>query len=174
MEMTWIKAATDESVKMTRRTVVGECPTIQVRCLSGKGRDSGRDRTRVDGSMIERKVAMTKQTETTSTIPPTMQAMWGVNSDSMDSAMKAWSQWFNDCTSAQQESLQFLSNRMSRDVEAATRIATCKSPAEVLDLQFRHTCDAVADYVNETQKLVTLFSRSATSNFAPPSSGAKP
>jgi hypothetical protein len=101
-----------------------------------------------------------------------MNAMWMANSDSMDSAMKLWSQWLNDCTSAQQESLQFLRDRVSRDLEAATRIAACKSPTEVFELQFRHTCDAVADYTTETQKLATLLGRAAASSFAPPSWGA--
>ena len=116
---------------------------------------------------------MTRQTEASSSIPTSMNAMWTANSDSVDSAMKVWSQWLDDWSLAQQESLQFLRDRMARDVEATTRIAACKTPTEVFELQFRHTCDAVADYVSETQKLATLMSRAAASSFANTASGTR-
>ena len=108
---------------------------------------------------------MTKEAEASSSVPDAMKAMWGMNSDSIDSAMKTWSQWLSDWSLAQQESLQFLKGRMSRDIEAVTRIAACASPTEVFDLQFRHTCNAVADYITETQKLVALLSRAGVSSF---------
>ena len=87
--------------------------------------------------------------------------------------MKVWSQWLDDWSLAQQESLQFLRDRMARDVEATTRIAACKTPTEIFELQFRHTCDAVADYVSETQKLATLMSRAAASSLANTASGTR-
>jgi hypothetical protein len=122
---------------------------------------------------FERKSIMTRQTEASSSIPTSMNAMWMVNSDSMESAMQVWSQWLDDWTRAQQESLQFLRDRMSRDFEATTRIAACKTPTEAFELQFRHTCDAVTDYVTETQKLATLVSRAAAGTFAPTASDAR-
>jgi hypothetical protein len=135
--------------------------------------DIGSDAKLSTAQQLEGNFTMTKQAQTSSSIP-TMNAMWGINSDSMDSAMKTWSQWLNDWSLAQKESVQFLKDRMSRDIEAATRIAACANPTEVFDLQFRHTCNAVADYITETQKLVALLSRAGVSSFVPQYPSSKP
>ncbi len=109
---------------------------------------------------------MTKHTEHSPSAIKAAQTMWSWNGPSIDTFFNAYENWAGDMARMQDESLRFLRRRMSRNLENATSLATCKSPADALELQMRFAGDAISDYMSEGQKMVSLFGRAAAQGVA--------
>lgn len=101
---------------------------------------------------------MTKHTEHSPSAANAAQAMWSQNGPSMDMFINAYENWTSDWARMQDESLRFFQRRMTCNLENATKLATCKSPAEALEMQMRFAGDALSDYMSEGQKMASLFS----------------
>jgi hypothetical protein len=78
----------------------------------------------------------------------------------IESLMSRYSAWLEDLGRVQQESLDFLRERLTRDAEAAARMADCKTPADLFEWQFGYTKEAVEDYVRQGRKITALLMQS--------------
>lgn len=115
---------------------------------------------------------MTKHTEHSPSAADAAQAMWSQSGPSMDMLLNAYENWTSDWARMQDESLRFFQRRMSCNLENATKLATCKSPAEALEMQMRFAGDALSDYMSEGQKMASLFSH-ATQGVAKSATGTQ-
>src|SRR5512144_539701 len=99
---------------------------------------------------------MRKSNEATTPVTPA--GMWSWDGQGFDAIVKTYESWAKDWGALQDESLRFLRHRLERSVEAATSIASCKSPGEALEMQMRYAGDTFNDYMSEGQKMMTLVS----------------
>jgi hypothetical protein len=112
---------------------------------------------------------MRKSTESMGFTNPA--AMWAWDGQSVDTMVNSYETWAKDWGWLQNESLRFMRHRLERNVEAATSLASCKSPADALQMQMRFAGDALNDYLGEGQKMMAMFGRSAS--IIPPVDPAK-
>jgi hypothetical protein len=78
----------------------------------------------------------------------------------VETMVSRYSAWLEDLGRVQQESLDFLRTRLSRDAEAAAQMASCKTPAELIEWQLGYTKDAVEDYVRQGRRITALLMQS--------------
>lgn len=52
------------------------------------------------------------------------------------------------------ELLRFSAERLYKDRDTLVRLASCRSPAEILCVQFEVVADAASDYLSEAQELL--------------------
>jgi len=67
--------------------------------------------------------------------------------------------WLSTMTECQQEMMAFVSMRLSKDGQTMRDIFTCKSPAEVVEIQSRWVQDTLKDYSEETSKMLAIYSK---------------
>lgn len=104
---------------------------------------------------------MTKQTEF---IPPFFdtRTLSGINPESRSYAESAYRTWCEVAGEIQSHTRQFLNNRLAKDQAAIADFVQCKTPIEVFNAQIAYARDAVADYVDEGQKVIAYFGNKAT------------
>ena len=81
----------------------------------------------------------------------------------MDSAIKDYTTWLSDFSRLQNETLRFLSLRLSEDYQAAAQLAACKSPTEVFDLQVEYAGKVVSEFMTEGKRMLELYGHLARS-----------
>ena len=99
---------------------------------------------------------MTKQRTHTQTPVDTPFAAFGAPAN-VESMMNQYTTWLGELGRVQQESIEFMRARLTRDMEAAARLAACKTPTEMFECQLTFTKDAVEDYVRQGQKITSLL-----------------
>jgi phasin protein len=109
---------------------------------------------------------MTKHTES---IPSLLdvQALFGVNSESLDYAERAYRTWCETAGDIQSRATEFLNARFANDSAAMARFGQCKTPLEVFNAQIAYAQQAFADLVDEGQKVVAYFGNMATGTMLP-------
>ncbi len=100
---------------------------------------------------------------------PSPATTWPWNEGSVDAMLKGYGNWADNFTRLQDESLRFLRQRLERNLDNANQLATCKSPAEMIERQMRFAGDTVNDYMSEGQKMMELMSRTPTGVVTKPS-----
>ena len=60
-----------------------------------------------------------------------------------------------------QESARFMTERLQKDLETQQAMLSCKSPAELLQLQADFYQSALADYTEETTRMLKLMSKAS-------------
>ena len=60
------------------------------------------------------------------------------------------------------ESVRFMTERLQKDMETQKAMLSCKSPAELLQLQTEFFQDAMKDYTDEATRMLTLMSSTGT------------
>lgn len=66
----------------------------------------------------------------------------------------------------QSELLRFLGSRAAKTATALARLAACRTPAEVLQVQLQIGADAATDCLAEAQKWIGVMEKSASENLA--------
>ena len=106
---------------------------------------------------------MTKHTQTPTFTPPfadfpaAFQAFWNLKNPVGAVAPANYADWMKDFAKLQEESLRFMRERFAEQVQAATAIAACKTPAEALDLQMKFANTTMAEYMAEGKKLLEMY-----------------
>lgn len=116
---------------------------------------------------------MTKHTESGPQSWMWQQALWPSSGDSMELAFDAYVSWLDGWWQAQDESLRFCRDCMSRSLDAATSLAASRTPAEALAVQMRYAADAVGDWLVEGKRLLNLAGKAALQAAAPLEEGAR-
>lgn len=70
--------------------------------------------------------------------------------------LQSYNVWLDSAAKMQAESLRFILDRVRKDLEIPARLAECKSPVDVLEVQASFASTMVSDYLNETGKLLSL------------------
>jgi hypothetical protein len=70
--------------------------------------------------------------------------------------LRSYNVWLDSAAKMQAESLRFILDRVRKDLEIPARLAECKSPVDVLEVQASFASTMVSDYLNETGKLLSL------------------
>jgi hypothetical protein len=98
---------------------------------------------------------------------PTLPAFWDA-AGPMGMSYEAYAAWLNDWKRIHDESMQFMRTRLSCDVSAASALAGCTSLTDALHFQMEYASQALSDFVQESQKMTSLFSEMAARTLANP------
>src|SRR6187399_802994 len=105
---------------------------------------------------------MRKQMESPAGLPAAAQGFWTGNDASLTSTADSCTAWLENLARVQDESMRFLSTRMSADVQAASDLAACKSPTEMLDVQIAYMGAAFSAFMDESKKMLGLCQSGVT------------
>lgn len=70
--------------------------------------------------------------------------------------LRSYNVWLDSAAKVQAESLRFVLDRVRKDLEMPARLAECKSPVDMFELQAKFASTMVSDYLTETGKLLSL------------------
>jgi len=113
---------------------------------------------------------MRKHMESPAGLPAEVQAFWNANGASLTSTVDSYNAWVANLGRVQDESMRFLTTRMSADIQAATDIAACRTPAEIFDRQIEYVGAAFSAFADESKKMLALWQSGVTT----PQNGHKP
>ena len=88
--------------------------------------------------------------------PPTPEDVRTATEQTFMPLLKSYNVWLDSAAKVQAESLRFILDRVRKDMEIPARLAECKSPVDVLEVQASFASTMVSDYLNETGKLLSL------------------
>ena len=111
---------------------------------------------------------MRKHMESPAGLPAELQAFW--NGASLTSTVDSYNAWLANLGRVQDESVRFLRTRMSVDLQAASDMAACKTPTEMLDRQIEYVGAAFSAFMDESKKMLALCQSTVTT----PRPGHKP
>src|ERR1700739_1116562 len=69
----------------------------------------------------------------------------------------AFSEAFKNANRIQGEMIRFATIRFNKDAAALSRFAECKSPQDVLQVQSQLFAELSADYLQESERVLSLF-----------------
>jgi hypothetical protein len=87
---------------------------------------------------------------------PAMPPGWW-NAGSFEPYFGAFGNWMRDLARLQRESMHFVLGRMQKNIEAATALAACRSPGDMIELQSRYASEMMSDYAGEGRKVFELL-----------------
>ena len=70
--------------------------------------------------------------------------------------LRSYGAWLDSATKVQAEALRFTLDRMRKGMEIPARLAECKGPSEMFEVQADFARTMVSDYVSESEKLLSL------------------
>jgi hypothetical protein len=70
--------------------------------------------------------------------------------------LRSYSAWLDSVTNVQAEALRFTLDRMRKSMEMPSRLAECKAPTELFEVQADFARTMVSDYVTESERLLSL------------------
>ena len=105
---------------------------------------------------------MESPTEMLSPFPVDARALLDMGGESLDYAKRAYKTWLDAAGEVQSEAIEFLNNRLAKDSAVVARFGRCKTPVEVLNLQAEYAGDALADFLDEGQKIVDRLGKAAS------------
>jgi hypothetical protein len=87
-------------------------------------------------------------------------AAWGPTSEGFESLLQANAKaaeiWLESWSRLAEESAGFVSRRWKQDLDLLEKMAACKTPLELLQLQSTFMPRALVDYMKETGKLADM------------------
>lgn len=104
---------------------------------------------------------MTKQTGFFPSLPADMGTWWDIKGGNFDYAEKAYRAWLEGAEEIQNHAIEFFRARLQKDSAAASELGQCKSAAEAFDLQMTYAGNALADFVDEGQKMAMVLGKVA-------------
>ena len=102
--------------------------------------------------------------------PKGVEAMNDMARESLDTVSSAFSTWMHNANRLQAESIRFMNDRFTKDLQNLTRISTCRSPEEFVSVQSELYTQLVSDYMEQGARLMSLFGDIGR---AAPGTGAK-
>ena len=73
-----------------------------------------------------------------------------------EALFKSYSVWLDNANKLQAEAIRFLSTRLDRDVEVLTKFGNCRKPEDFMNLQSEFTSGLIAEYQQESAKILSL------------------
>ncbi|HEY3180656.1 MAG TPA: phasin family protein [Casimicrobiaceae bacterium] len=92
---------------------------------------------------------------------PSAETMWNMDPQSFEAVTKTYTAWFNQANRMRDETIRFVQERFTKEVEAAVKLAGCTNPTEALAVQAEFANRLAADYFEEGQKIVELMGEMA-------------
>ena len=87
---------------------------------------------------------------------PAAEAMWNLDPQSIEAVTETCKAWLSQANRLQDETMRFVQERFTKDVEAAAQLARCTNPIDALAVQAEFAQKMAADYFAESQKMVEL------------------
>ena len=109
----------------------------------------------------------------TKAVKPTVlsaEAMWNIDPQSVEAVTSTYRAWFSQANRMRDETIRFMQERFTNELEAAVKLAGCTNPSDALVVQAAFANKMAADYFEEGQKIVELMGEIAKEI----SSGPKP
>jgi len=100
-----------------------------------------------------------------------METLMALSHRNIEVCSKAYESMMQAMTEMNAGSCEFAVRRLERDLEMPVRLAQCQSPSDWARLQFEFFGELVADYTEQTQRVLTLAS-DAAKNGADKANGA--
>ena len=104
-------------------------------------------------------------------VEPTMrkiEAMWNIDSQSIEAVTKACAAWFGQAKRMQDETLRFAQDRFEQELAAAVQLTKCRTANEALALQAKFANKMAEDYLAEGQRIADLMGEMAQEISASP------
>lgn len=86
---------------------------------------------------------------------------WGMPGSPFQDVGDAYRAWFEGAQQVQAEAVEFMNERVGKDMAMLSDCARCTTVAEALEVQARYGSDAVNDYLAEGRRLFELLSHVA-------------
>jgi hypothetical protein len=99
--------------------------------------------------------------------PFDVRAMWNMDGAGFGYGEKAYRAWLDGATRMQTEAAGFWNGRLAKDMAALTMLGQCKDPAQAFEAQMRYAREAMADYYEESQRMMGLMRDVATESGVP-------
>ncbi len=83
-------------------------------------------------------------------VPPTPEEVRSATEQTFTPLLRSYNVWLDSAAKVQAESLRFILDRVRKDLEMPARLAECKSPVDMLEVQAKFASTMVSDYLTET------------------------
>lgn len=80
---------------------------------------------------------------------------------SFDTMSQAFSNWMRNANRVQAETIRFMNERFTKDLQAFSRVGACRKPEDFVGLQSELLTQLVADYMEEGARMMKLFGNMA-------------
>lgn len=114
---------------------------------------------------------MQRQSKAVDPAVPSLEAMWNLDSRSIETVMTAYRAWFSQANRMRDETMRFAHERFTKELDAVGQLARCLNPNEALVVQTEFAKTMVEAYLLESQKLVELIGDMAKAISSSPKSG---
>jgi hypothetical protein len=74
-------------------------------------------------------------------------------------AAESYSTWVQNSGHVQLELIRFMGERIRKDADVMKEFVTCKNPIDAVQLQMQFASKMASDYMEESQKLLSMISR---------------
>ena len=88
---------------------------------------------------------------------PNAEAMWNMDPQSFEAVTNTYRVWINQANRMRDETIRFVQERFTKELEAAVKLAGCTNATEALAVQAEFANKMAADYLEEGQKIVELM-----------------
>ena len=99
---------------------------------------------------------MQRHTKAVEPTTPIAETMWILDPQSIEAVSNTYRAWLSQANRMQDETMRFVQERFTKELEAAALLARCTSPIEAFAVQADFAQKMAADYFEEGQKLVEL------------------
>jgi len=103
---------------------------------------------------------MQKHSKAVEPTVPTAETMWNIP-QSFESVTNTYRAWFSQANRMQDETVRFVQERFTKELEAAAQFARCTNPTEAFAVQTEFVNKMAADYFAESQKMIELMGEMA-------------
>ena len=87
--------------------------------------------------------------------------LWGLDSAALARAGDQFRTWLEAGEAIQRHAIEYVTSRMTKDSEALARLASCKTPLELLQAQSDYTRDAFGDFVTNGRRMAACVEQAA-------------
>ena len=87
----------------------------------------------------------------------TAEAMWNMDPQSFEAVTNTYRVWINQANRMRDETIRFVQERFTKELEAAVKLAGCTNPTEAFAVQAEFANKMAADYFEDGQKIVELM-----------------
>ena len=92
---------------------------------------------------------------------PNAEAMWNMDPQSFEAVTNTYRAWFTQANRMRDETIRFVQERFTKELEATVQLAGCTNPSEAFAVQAEFANKMAADYLAEGQKIVELMGEMA-------------
>jgi hypothetical protein len=106
-------------------------------------------------------VTMQRQIKAVEPTVPNAATMWNIDPQSIEAVTKTYRAWFSQVNRLRDETMRFIQEQITKELEAAAQLARCTNPTEAFAVQAEFANKMAADYFAAGQKIVELMGEMA-------------